>query len=240
MDSSSNNRVQVPYALLSPLAKGVKLRKGLYLKKQNLTPLQVQKTIKEVVTNSTTPIVIDLETTSASAHDRTAKVVAVSLASSHSVVSINLKDKHDVWVSILNYLHATQLPLMAHNAVFDMAWMLRDFNSNAQYYSDYKLFNFVGCTYGMYRHLASEGFNGQKWSLSYATTTLLNTDSNKTIRDKQLVTQGIIKKSIREDILLKLCDGDKDKYQQYLALVQANLSINKPEDDDEDSEDATT
>jgi hypothetical protein len=232
MDSNSNNKVQVPYALLKPLAKGVKLRKSLYLKRQNLTPLQVQKIIREATANSLTPIVIDLETTSACAHDRTQKVAAVSLASSHSVVSINVKDKHDVWISILNYLYATQLPLMAHNAVFDMAWMLRDFNPHAKYYSEYKLFNFVGCTYGMYRHLASEGFNGQKWGLDYAQKTLLNIESNKVERNKRLVEQGLVKKNIKKETLIKLL-GSEEAANEYTS----KYIVREQQDDEEEVED---
>jgi len=127
---------------------------------------------------------------------------------------------------------------MAHNAVFDMAWMLRDFNPNAKYYSDYRLFNFVGCTYGMYRHLASEGFQGQKWSLDYAQRTLLNIESNKVERNKQLVLQGILRKPIKAELLRKLCKEDVQACSEYNELVQHNLNLSKPDSEDEEDDHA--
>jgi hypothetical protein len=224
-----DQQVKVPYAILKPLASGVKLRRTLYLKQHNLTPHKVQQVLRQAIQNSTTPIVIDLETTSAYAHDRTAKVAAVSLASSHSVLSINVKDKQDVWLCILNYLYAMQTPLLAHNALFDMAWMLRDFNPTAQYYSDYRQFNFVGCTYGMYRHLASEGFRGQKWGLDYAQKTLLNIESNKTERNKKLVEQGLVKKNIKKETLIKLL-GSEGAANEYTS----KYVVREDEDDTDD------
>jgi hypothetical protein len=224
-----DQQVKVPYAILRPLANGVKLRRSLYLKQHNLTPHKVQQVLRQAIQNSTTPIVIDLETTSACAHDRTAKVAAVSLASSHSVLSINVKDKQDVWLSILGYLYATKTPLLAHNAVFDMAWMLRDFNPTAQYFADYRKFNFVGCTYGMYRHLASEGFKGQKWGLDYAQKTLLNIESNKVERNKKLIEQGLVKKNIKKETLIKLL-GSEEAANEYTSQYMVR------EDEDEGDE----
>ena len=121
---------------------------------------------------------------------------------------------------------------MAHNAVFDMAWMLRDFNPHAKYYSEYKLFNFVGCTYGMYRHLASEGFNGQKWGLDYAQKTLLNIESNKVERNKRLVEQGLVKKNIKKETLIKLL-GSEEAANEYTS----KYIVREQQDDEEEVED---
>jgi hypothetical protein len=224
-----SNQVQVPYAILRP-SPNVKLRTKEYKKYPTLPLHLVQSVLYKATVNSTTPIIIDLETTSALAHSKKDTVAAVSLASSHSVVSINVKDNHKLWLAILNYLYTKSVPLIAHNASFDMAWMLRDFNPTALYYHEFKLFNFVGCTYAMYRHLATEGFRGQQWSLDYAQKTLLQIESNKIERNKKLVEQGLIKKRISNDILLKLLGSEEEvsKYQQ---------SVTERESEDTEDED---
>lgn len=109
-----------------------------------------------------------------------------------------------------------------------MAWMLRDFNPGCEYYNDFKFFNFVGCTYAMYRQLASEGFRGQKYSLEYAQETLLHIESNKVARNKKLVEQGLLKKHIAHDTLVKLC-GSEEAVKEYIA--SSKLTI---EEDDEE------
>lgn len=216
-----NSEVRIPYVILKPLAKGsAKLRTSQYVKYPNLTPTQAQSVVRQATKGSKTPVVIDLETTSAAAHDKTAQVVAVSLASSHSVIAINVKDKPQLWLQILNVLYSLQIPLLAHNLVFDAAWIIRDFNPDAKYFHEYRFHNFVGCTYAMYRHLASEGFHGQKWSLDYAQKTLLLIDSNKIERNKKLVEQGIIKKNIKSETLVKLIGHDN--LEEYSRLCRLN------------------
>lgn len=49
-----------------------------------------------------------------------------------------------------------RLPLVAHNTVFDGGFLQK---------SAGRWGNWVGCTYGMFRQLATEGFAGQEWSL---------------------------------------------------------------------------
>jgi hypothetical protein len=225
----SSKQVQVPYAILRP-SPNVKLRTSSYKKYPTLPLQQVQQVLYKATVNSTTPIVIDLETTSLLAHNKTDTVAAVSLASSHSVVSINVKDNPKLWMAILNYLYTKSIPLLAHNASFDMAWMLRDFNPKALYFHEFKLFNFVGCTYAMYRHLATEGFIGQKWGLDYAQKTLLQIESNKIERDKKLVEQGLIKKRISNDILLKLL-GSEEAVSDYQANVHEQHDDDEPEEE---------
>jgi hypothetical protein len=170
--------------------------------------------------NSTTPIVIDLETTSLLAHDRNAKVVAVSLASSHSVVSINVKDNHKLWMAILNYLYTKSVPLLTHNAAFDMAWMLRDLNPTAKYFHEFRLFNLVGCTLAMYRHLASEGYFGQRWGLDYLQKTLLHIGSNKIERNKKLIEHCLTKRRISNATLLKLL-GSEEAVTEFKKRAEA-------------------
>lgn len=227
--NSNHKQVQVPYAILRP-SPNVKLRTSSYKKYPTLPLQQLQQVLYKAIVNSTTPIVIDLETTSALAHDKSQSVAAVSLASSHSVVSINVKNNHQLWMAILNYLYTKSIPLLAHNASFDMAWMLRDFNPKALYFHEFKLFNFVGCTYAMYRHLATEGFIGQQWSLDYAQKTLLNIESNKIERNKKLVEQGLIKKRISNDILLKLL-GSEEAVSDYQSSVHEQHDDDEPEEE---------
>jgi hypothetical protein len=227
-----DNKVQVPYAILKP-SPNVKLRTAQYKKYKTLPLHMVATVLRSATANSKTPVVIDLETTSALAHDKTAQVAAVSLASSHSVVSINVKDNFPLWKAILTYLYVNKTPLLAHNATFDMAWMLRDFNPDASYYNDFKQFNFVGCTYAIYRHLASEGFRGQKWSLGYAQETLLNCESNKAQRDRKLIEQGLLKKHISEDLLLKLC-GSAERLVEYRAMCGVGIVDSEEDKGDEE------
>jgi hypothetical protein len=65
--------------------------------------------------------------------------------------------------------------------------------------------NWKYCTYAMYRHLASEGFLGQKWGLASAMESLLEWEVPKGEEvAKWLVENGYTKKSIPNHLLAKL------------------------------------
>lgn len=138
-------------------------------------------------------------------------------------------------MAILNYLYLQAVPLISHNASFDMLWMIRDFNPDAKYFHEFRLFNYVGCTYVLYRHLASEGFFGQRWGLDYAQRTLLNIESNKIERNKKLVEQGLLKKHIARGTLLKLC-GSEEAMEEYMSTSSLHIEAC---DEEQEVSDAT-
>jgi hypothetical protein len=84
----------------------------------------------------------------------------------------------------------------------------------------------------MYRHLASEGFNSQKWGLDYAQKTLLNIESNKVERNKKLVEQGLVKKNIKKETLIKLL-GSEEAANEYTS----KYIVREQDDDGEEVED---
>ena len=78
---------------------------------------------------------------------------------------------------------ATDGVFMAHNLAFDGAIILRELG----YWPD----ALRVCTYAMTKHLAGEGFEGQRWGLKYFMTELLGwPDKNDTAIDGWLIRQG--------------------------------------------------
>ena len=73
-------------------------------------------------------------------------------------------------------------PLIAHNMYFDGQWMWEKFRIMP---------NIRSCTYALYRHLATEGWIGQKWGLKEAMVDLLLWETPNTAElDNWLVANG--------------------------------------------------
>lgn len=82
------------------------------------------------------------------------------------------------------------VPLLAHNVAFD-GWFL--WNKTGKHA------NFVACTYGLYRQLATESFDGQKWGLKNAEKDLLGwTETNDIELSQWLVLEGYRKSYKKE------------------------------------------
>lgn len=110
--------------------------------------------------------------------------------------------------------------LVAHNVMFDGLWY---------YHYTGKHPRWKACTFGMYKHLATEGWPGQKWSLKAAMVDLLGwPESNERDLDDWLVTNGYHKTNkapdksqmwrAPSDILGKYCILDSEA--TYLLYTQ--------------------
>lgn len=81
---------------------------------------------------------------------------------------------------LISFLSKTRL--VAFNTVFDAAWL--------QAWSG-KWFNWIGCSYGLYRQLSNEGYPGQEWSLNTAMLDILGwPESGKEAMDAALKERG--------------------------------------------------
>lgn len=108
--------------------------------------------------------------------------VGVALASKNRMDYIDFRSDPGAYRLIMHTLHEKQIPLIAHNLYFDSAWPLRDFGL---------WLNWKICTFAMLKHIANEGFFGQKWGLKDAMENLLGwTETNEELLDKWLIDNG--------------------------------------------------
>jgi len=107
------------------------------------------------------------------------RVVGVGLSNSHG--SVYFTAEHYAWV--MQTLSANSTPLIAHNLFFDASWPTRDFPD--------LVLQWTGCTYAIYKLLATEGWPNQSWSLKSAQKDLLLwPETNERELDAWLVENG--------------------------------------------------
>jgi len=127
---------------------------------------------------------IDLETTGLNAEDPDVRVVGVGISNGTWAVYFDVQNNNSYlsYKKYLKLLADSNQRLIAHNVSFDYSFLLRD--------GGYKL-NWVACTYGLFLHLANEGFPQQGWSLKGAQTSLLGwKETNETDLDNWLIEAG--------------------------------------------------
>lgn len=109
--------------------------------------------------STSTPIHLDFETTGLDAHDPEQSVVVWGLAD-HDGRYCAFDDR-TLTEDARDYLHEwlNQVDIVAFNSVFDGAWLARELRQWPRV---------VGCSYMLYRVLASEGHKGQAFSLEAA------------------------------------------------------------------------
>lgn len=109
------------------------------------------------------------------------RVVGVGLA--NRMGSVYFTAEHYAWV--MQTLAANGTPLIAHNLFFDASWPTRDF-------PDLEL-QWTGCTYAIYKLLATEGWPNQSWSLASAQKEVLQWgESNKDAVAEWLIENGYV------------------------------------------------
>ena len=160
--------------------------------------------LPEILSTVTGPLVIDLETNGTQFWDLTTGVVGIGLAWDEGCVYCPVATWPAVeYQRLLTFLSGYKPGLVAHNVMFDGAYLWRDmaFRHPTWYL----------CTYAAYRHLATEGFFGQTWSLKAAQKdVLLWSETNEVELDQWLVRNGHTNKA-----------GDKpDKSKMHLAPVE--------------------
>lgn len=113
------------------------------------------------VIESGEPVVLDLETTGL--HPRSARVVGFALATSAGATYFHIGESgqaYAMFVQMCQEFDLQQTPLVAHNVAFDSCFLPASCR-------------WVFCTYAAYKHLASEGYAGQKWDLKSAQVEML-------------------------------------------------------------------
>ena len=161
---------------------------------------------------SSEPLVLDLETTGL--HPRSARVVGFALANSSGSTYFHIGESSQalsMFYEVCNQLDYNQTPLVAHNVAFDSCFLP-------------ETCNWVFCTYAAYKHLASEGYAGQKWDLKSAQVEMLGWEDKGDVElvewlDANKLTKGDMWKAPR-DILGKYCALDAEAtYQLYHEVL---------------------
>jgi DNA polymerase family A/3'-5' exonuclease len=142
-------------------------------------------------------LAIDLETQGTESWDLSRKVVGVALADASGACYLHIgvdEAGQAAWRHFLVMLWEAKTPLLAHNAQFDAAWMSRDLTQELGY-MDYEQgiawHNWFGCTLAMAKHLASEGWLGQRHGLKHLQVELLGwPESNEAELDAWLCDNG--------------------------------------------------
>jgi DNA polymerase III epsilon subunit-like protein len=125
---------------------------------------------------------IDLETTGLNSDDTSVKIIGVGLASVAGCYYIDLQQSTPMFKRVLWQMLA-KVKLVAHNMVFDLGFLQRDARCELQP---------VGCTLVLYKMLAAEGWNGQRWGLDVAIEDILGwPDSNKDVLADLLAQHGL-------------------------------------------------
>lgn len=129
------------------------------------------------------PLAFDIETRGNEAHKEDSYVVGFGLATASWAGYWSAEH----WPTFLKEASRLQVPLLAHNAVFDLAYAKRDMDRlgiSGQLRLAY-------CTYFTYKYLATEGWLNQRWGLKGAQTDLLGWEETNEIElDRWLVENG--------------------------------------------------
>jgi DNA polymerase I-like protein with 3'-5' exonuclease and polymerase domains len=116
--------------------------------------------------------------------------VGVGLSWSSGTVYISFLELDDDVVDYLIRLLAGLNSLVAHNVYFDGSWFWDSLADHPPW---------LACTYGLYRQLATEGFEGQRWGLKGAMEDVLGwTDTNEEGIDTWLVGNGYIRNTKKQ------------------------------------------
>lgn len=143
---------------------------------------------------------IDFETNGLPPTHAKFKAVGMSIATETQVYYIDLTSA-EPYAESLMYEMLLDHDLLAHNVVFEQAVLYRLTG---------QMYRFAYCTYGLYRHLSSEGFPGQRWGLKNAMVELLGwEETNERDLDAWLMNNGHIKGKGKA--------ANPDKSKMYLA-----------------------
>lgn len=157
------------------------------------------------------PVVLDLETTGL--HPRTARVVGFALANSTGSTYFHIGESAQalgMFYELCRQFDEQQTQLIAHNVAFDSCF----FPDSC---------NWVFCTYAAYKHLASEGYAGQKWDLKSAQVEMLGWEDKGDVElvdwlNENKLTKADMSKAPME-ILGKYCALDAESTWQLFTHV---------------------
>jgi DNA polymerase I-like protein with 3'-5' exonuclease and polymerase domains len=152
---------------------------------QVLTGLTVKQAVY-FISNLEDLVSFDIETRGVNAALPYCQIVGIGLADSQNILYIDKQSAEPgAWDLVFRKLAEPRFKLFGHNLFFDSAFLRRDF--------PHLPFNFYYCTYGLFRQLSTEGFDGQTWGLKDAQINLLGWDyTNEGELDKWLVDNKYI------------------------------------------------
>lgn len=153
-----------PYALLQP--RKLEPRTGEY---HNLiiapSDIQLIYDFLQAANERGDTVAIDLETRGTDPQLPESEIVGIGFAGSDFSCYIDrTADRQAVDDLISTFPSLTNIRWIAHNISFDGLWFYHILRSHISWHV---------CTYALYRHLATEGWLGQQWSLKTAMTELL-------------------------------------------------------------------
>lgn len=131
-------------------------------------------------------VALDIETNGKLVYSTESFIQGISLADHQHIFYYDKRLlSHKNWDILLDWIKHTKSKLIAHNVMYDSSFLLRDIGEWS---------NWHVCTYGMYKQLATEGFEGQSWGLKNAQIELLGWDSsNEEELDMWLINNKYIK-----------------------------------------------
>lgn len=155
---------QLPYKLLRPVISPP--RENNLSIRVGSSPADLSFIFSERISPSD-PMALDVETRGGDPANPDSVVVGVGLSDSRGSIYIDLQSAASgTWEWLLDSLAETGIPLVGHNIFFDASYTYRD---KSYQWS----LNWVHCTYALYKLLATEGFNNQRWGLKNAQVDLL-------------------------------------------------------------------
>lgn len=193
---------QLPYCLLTPV-KTEKLAKNQCRILTNLTKTSEAYDILSLFKPGI--LAVDIETNGTNAANKDTNIVGLGLAQKQLAVYIDfLTCSNQVKQYILSYLANPDYELVGHNTFFDSAFLTRDSG---------RWYNWKFDTYGLFRQLATEGWQGQKWSLKTAQIELLGWEStNETELDNWLIDNnysGDVKREHKPGYYPRFINGEQ-------------------------------
>lgn len=216
-----------PFILLEPVKSSPRESLVEVVTGAELTTELVDRIISDLQNQPVVALDFETRGTDSWGTPETNYVVGVGLAWEQAVLYLDLSYDSVIRQYVLEKL--TTVPnLVAHNVMFDGSWIRSATGLHGQW---------LACTYGLYRQLATEGFDGQRWGLKQAQVDLLGwEESNEGALGEWLITNGHSKGNgtapewgemwrAPADILGYYCALDADAcYQLYTRVLQPALS----------------
>jgi DNA polymerase I-like protein with 3'-5' exonuclease and polymerase domains len=171
------------YAILKPVSVPKLPASDIYILSSN-TLSTLRKFIDRIPHESI--VAIDFETNGTQAADPAVFPVGLGVSYKQETFYIDLQTQSDESIEyIRQFLLSPDYQFIGHNVFFDGAIAQAQLG---------RWSNWIACTYGMTRQLASEGWFGQKYGLKHLQVELLEWDSKGDIElDRWLVASGNVK-----------------------------------------------
>ena len=205
----------LPFVLLQPKFTPIRrIEEVMY--NDGISRLQIQQLIARLKKSKT--VALDYETKGVNIFSDDFEAVGIGLAGDDIRVYIANVNRQE-WNFLHNHL-ANLDNMIAHNIMFDGAVFLREAKRHA---------NWKGCTLALYKQLANEGFENQRWGLKSAQVDLMEWETtNEVDLDAWLIEHQYIKNGPKQ----KKNESDEDwneRYKMWVQTTDQKISVNKGE-----------